>query len=327
MTMRLRCIGLTCLLLSAGLLSGQTFTPMNNYSCRADVPKGYKSFEIDAASLTLSDGATQYSNGDKVLIVVTNVNPFAAKYSLQLKRQPVQELNIGDFLSNVGGIVSGFIPKAADTKQASSPAPATSSPNARQPQQPTQAPQCRISIQAVVFDPYNAFSKEEAALHNSIGAIAQTYATDNDTYNKDLSGIQSAGPCEVIKPRVEDLRRFLFSVKSPDELRVEQLKAQGTEVVLAGKNSTEYLTGEVAKLGVAAADLRSAILKYEGDIVGDLGCQAIKSANQDKLKAVGDAVNKAIGPTPGTPEVQAIYGQVDQLKTQYGQLSQARARN
>jgi len=325
MVIRLRCISLTCLFLSACWASGQTFTPMSNYPCKADVPKGYKVLEIDAASLTLSEGSTQYSNGDKVLVVVTNVNPFAAKYSLQLKRQPVQELNIGDFLSNVGGIVSGFIPKAADTKQATSPATSTPSPGARVPQQPAQLAQCRISIQAVVFDPYNAFSKEEADLHNSVGAITQTYATDNDTYQKDLSGVQTAGRCEVAKPRVEDLRKFLFSVKSPDELRVEQLKAQGSVVVLAnGKNSTEYLTGEVAKLGVAAAELRSAIFKYKGDIVGDQACQAINKANEDKLKDVESAINKSIGPTPGTPEVQALYSQVDQLKTQYEQLSQAR---
>jgi hypothetical protein len=108
MAFHLRCIGMLLGVFSSGsFLVGQTFTPMNKYACNADVPKGYKALTIDGGTLTLADGSTQYSNGDRVLIVVTNMNPFAAKYSLQLKKQPVQELNLGDFLSNLGGIVSG----------------------------------------------------------------------------------------------------------------------------------------------------------------------------------------------------------------------------
>ncbi|HEX3740795.1 MAG TPA: hypothetical protein VHV29_13930 [Terriglobales bacterium] len=322
MTVLIRGIAALVLLSSSTLVllgQTQTYTAMNVYACDADV-KGYKTLIIDGSSVTLSAGATQYANGDKVLIVVTNVNPFAGKYTLQLKKQPVQDLNVGDFLSSLGGIVTGFIPKTADTKQATTPAPSPPPSGAREPKPAV----CNISIQRDVFDPYNDFSKEQASLHNAIGAITQVYATDGTTYQKDLSALQSANQCKIIQSRVEDLRKFLFSIESPDEVRSEQLKVQGIEAISTSSNSTAYLTQEVQKLGVDAVNVRAAVLKYRNDIVGDKACQSTANTNDTKLKDIMNVIDKTIGPSSGIPELQALFSQVDQLKTQYAQLGQTR---
>jgi len=287
------------------------------YTCDPASPPGYKKLVIDAASMT-SYGTLQYSNDDRVWIVVENINPFVATYTLKVKREPVAETAVLAFLTDLGGIDAGLVPAQKSSTQtpkavaSTSPTPTPANKNL------TQAGVCDSTPLNQLIAKYTALTLEEQDVNRAINAIATKYKTDGTTYANLLSVVQQEQRCKGIQKSAIPLRQFLAGVQSPDQLK---------PAVIGGipddNDPTQALKNAVTQLVTHAKDQRKAILDYKRSAVLNSDCLSLLDANKQNLDDEDRFIDGLIGPTSGTSETQALTDQLNKLNTIYGQWNSA----
>src|SRR5580658_5350076 len=245
-----------------------------DYSCepRPPSPK-YKTLRIDASALAVTDGTLQYANNDWVWIVVDNVNPFRTTYVLTIKSTPVTEPPIGSFLTDLGGIVTDFVPKQTSAPQAASP-PAAAAPPPRGEEGKAPPPACSINIQTSVIDKFNSLLAYEIKLNDAITDAVHKYNDYSTSFATALSTAQKQTECARIQTAGNDLRQFLAQVKSPDQLEVAAMGGVPND-----QNPTQVLQSGISAITTEAKELRRAILNYRRAVIGDKNCVAQYDAN------------------------------------------------
>jgi hypothetical protein len=295
--------------------------------CKLDPPAaGYKTLTINAQTNQIQ-GSLQYKNGDRVWIVVEDINPFVANYTLKVKQQPVTETAVTTFLSALGGIDSSIVPSQNGSKQTPNPAP----PPAAAAPPPAGKLGKKVSpavVPAVCDDgplrellaSFNELTDEEKKVNKAIKDIVTQYATGAATYDSKLSDVKGQRHCKGIKSSADDFRKFLSSLPTPDELRPADYGG-----VASASDPIEALRNGVIKLGNDAKRQREAILTFKRSSSVNPACGSLLDANKDNLNKQDDFIDGLIGPSLGSAEIQALTDKLNQLKTIYKQWSDARA--
>ncbi|MGB2678394.1 MAG: hypothetical protein WAN12_15015 [Candidatus Acidiferrum sp.] len=263
-------------------------------------------------------GALQYRNDDRVWIVVEDINPFVATYTLKVKRQPVAENAISLFLSDLGGIDAGIVPSQKSPDQTAqapppNPAPELTGKKAAPPPPP---PACDPTPLNRLIAKFKTLMLEEKKVNDTLNFVAAKYKTDATTYSNLLSTVKGEQHCAGIKASASPLRQFLAAVQSPD-----QLKASDFGGVPSASDPIQVLRGSVAQLASDGKAQRQSILDYKRSAIVNATCLRLLDANRDNLDEQDKFIDGLIGPTSGTSEVQALTDQLNKLKTIYGQWS------
>jgi hypothetical protein len=293
------------------------------YECRPSAPADYKkTLVIDASTMTIVSGPLQYKNDDKVWVVVENINPFVATYTLKATRHPVTESAISAFLPSIGGIAAEFLPKqTGSSQQAATPEAPKATPAARGRRAkgpPPPPPTCDVPIDPVISK-YNALLTREGAINDAVTDATKTYAAYSVKYADMSSAVSAATQCPKIQTNGMALRDLLNSVRSPDQLEGSKFGA-----VPSDQDPVQILQAEIAMLLAKAKELRRAILDYRRAVIGKPICEQELKLNEGNLKTEDDFVDNLIDTSERTPEVQALKDQVNKLKAQYLQLAQTR---
>ncbi|HXJ12911.1 MAG TPA: hypothetical protein VNH19_11610 [Candidatus Limnocylindrales bacterium] len=300
--------------LMATMLAG-SFLKANaqQYECRPAPKPGYKLFVIDAHSMTLTEGTTQYDNNTSLWIVVENINPFVSTYTLSVKRTAVTEPAIAAFLGDIGGVVGDFLPKQ-------SPAPASSTPGQAAPQVQPGPPACSLSIQTSVFDKFGQFGKNRDKVADALNRVTSSYQTASKDLAKQLGVVHDASKCLNIQTEATALRTQLEQIKSPDLLEAATFSGTPNE-----QDPTQLLQGEILKLIQEAKGVQSAMLDYRRQLATHAECDSPSPEDAKQFQAEEDFLGKFLGPTTGTPESQVFLNQLNTLKDKYSQFTQARS--
>ena len=295
------------------------------YECEPSAPSEYtKKLIIDASTMVIVSGSLQYKNDDKVWVVVKNINPFVATYTLKITRQPVTESAIATFLPALGGIAAEFVPKQGGSPQQTakvevpkvSPAPGGKPPKGPPPPKPET---CDVPIDPIISK-YNELLKTEKVVNEAVKDATQRYVAYGDRYTELSSAASTATQCLKIQENGEALRDFLNSVQSPDQLEANNFGAVATD-----QDPTQILQNAISTLLAKAKELRHAILDYRRAVIGKPICEEELKLNEANLKNEDDFVDGLIDTSERTPEVQALKDQVNNLKTKYSQFKQTRS--
>lgn len=317
MVPKIRCFFLTAVL--AGLFAVPN-GHAQQYSCSPAPPSpDYKTLRLSAKSypVAIVDGSLQYKNDDRVWIVVTDINPFVATYTLNVKRQPVTETAVGTFVSALGGIDAGIVPsqkspgQSPTDAQAPTPSPATPTPAGAA---------CDSRPLEQLVTKFNMLEAEEKKINAALNAISAKYAADSNRFKDLLEAAKGEHLCAGIQVSAGTLRQFLSTaaVASPD-----QIKAGDFGQSPSADDPTKILKGSIDQLTQDAKAQRRAILDYRKSTVGKPECTSFLTAKAKLLDDEDDFIDGLIGPSTGTPEVQALADQLNKLKATYQQWSDA----
>jgi hypothetical protein len=313
---KIRCFLLTAVLIELFAIPN---AHAQEYSCSPAPPSpGYKTLKLSAQSnpVAIVDGSLQYKNDDRVWIVVTDINPFVVTYTLKVKRQPVTETAVGTFLSALGGIDAGIVPSQKSPGQ---------SPTDAQVPTPSATPApagaaCDSKPLEQLVTKFNLLEAEEKKINTALNAISVKYTADSNTFKDLLGAVKGEHLCAGIKMSATTLRQFLATaaVESPD-----QMKAGDFGQSPSTDDPTKILKGSIDQLTQDAKAQRRAILDYRKATVGRAECASFLNAKAKLLDDEDDFIDGLIGPSTGTPEVQALADQLSKLKTTYQQWSDA----
>jgi hypothetical protein len=311
-----------CLFLSAVLIGLFAIQKLNaqQYSCSPAPPSPeYKTLRLTAQSnpVAIVDGSLQYRNDDRVWIVVTDINPFVATYTLNVKRQPVTETAIGTFLSALGGIDAGIVPPQKSPGQS----PADAQAPTPSPGTPTPAgAACDSRPLEQLVTKFNLLEAEEKKINAALNAISAKYAADSNRFKELLGAVKDEHLCAGIQMSAGTLRQFLSTAagESPD-----QLKAGDFGQSPSADDPIKILKGSIDQLTQDAKAQRRAILDYRKSTVGKPECTSFLNAKAKLLDDEDDFIEGLIGPSTGTSEVQALTDQLSKLKATYLQWSDA----
>lgn len=319
------------ILLSLPMLAQDQSGFVPKYSCAPDPPSGYQKLVIDAQTMTRVDGVLQHKNDDKVWIIVKNINPLVAQYVIKVKRTPVQESAIASFASLIGGPAASLTGNQTSSPQSKAPPSAEASMFAfltsgskKGGKQPVPPPSCDLDINALVIQKYNKLRADEASLNNDLSSIDDIYSNYASGYQQHLSDAQKANACPVIEQQVTSLRTFLEGVQSPDSIEVGILKGRNVQEIASDQDPTRVLRLRIAELTSEAKDVRKAILDFRTKASGNQLCQARLQDNSALLEDDESEIDRMIGPTDGTPELQVFSDHVTQLKSRFDQLTSSR---
>jgi hypothetical protein len=257
------------------------------YSCNPDPPSpDYKTLKLSAQTnpVALVSRSLQYKNDDHVWIVVTDINPFVAIYTLNLKRQPVTESGIGIFLSALGGIDAGIVPAQKSPSQSPSDAKAPSSG-------PTPTPAgaaCDSTPLEQLAAKFNLLEEKEKKINTALNAISARYAADSKSF-KDLPGaVKGEHLCAGIQNSAGALRQFLAAAATefPDQLK----PAEAGEYPSAD-DPTKVLKGIIDQLTQDAKAQRRVILDYRKSTAGKPLCASFLNAKAKLLDDEDDFID------------------------------------
>jgi hypothetical protein len=291
------------------------------YACSPDAPKGYTTLKLNVQTKSVL-GPLQYKNDDHVWIVVEDINPFVATYTLKVKRQPVSESAITTFLSALGGIDAGIVPQQKSPTQtqptpASTPAPSPTPARGVRPAIPA-APACDQTPLNQLVDKFNALDAEEKKVNKALNAVSTKYKADSVTFSGLFDRVKKEHLCLGIQASAVALRQFLAGVQSPDQIKASEFGQFPVE-----SDPIKVLKENVDQLARDAKAQRRAILDYRKVTSGKVECASLLDNNAKLLDDEDTFIDGLIGPTTGTPEVQALTDQLNQLKTTFGQWSDA----
>jgi hypothetical protein len=295
------------------------------YACSPAPPSAdYKTLRFSAQTdpIAIVSGTLQYKNDDRVWIMVQDINPFVATYTLKVKRQPVTETAVTTFLSALGGIDSGIVPTqkspSADSQKVQTPTPALTPAPADRATPAT--PTCDRGPLDQLVSKFKALDDEEKKINAALAAIAAKYTADGNTVSGLLETVKKEHLCAGIQASAVALRQFLTTAvtESPD-----QIKAADFGQSPVADDPTKVLQGSIDQLAQDAKTQRRAILDYRKSAAGRAECAAFLDANAKLLDDEDDFIDGLIGPTARTPEVQALTAQLSKLKATYQQWSDA----
>lgn len=285
--------------------------PMNAqqpaYACAPDPPSpAHKILVIDASKPGLKSGSLQYANKDSLWIVVENINPFVSNYVLKVKRTPVTEPPVSDFLVNLGGIVAGVVPKPSKTPQNPTPTDVDVS-----------VP-CGQALQSITAA-FTTLQSHESDLNRAITAITTSYGTQAETYQKDLRDARDQTKCSEIQTAAETLHSFLAQIMSPDQQAVKYIGG-----IPSDGNPIQNLQTSISETLAEAKVLRAALLNYRRNAIGNAECTKQLNAHSAYLQDVDDFVDDLVGGSGGTAEVDGLRSQLTNLSNRYAQFVKAR---
>jgi hypothetical protein len=314
---------LFCLVLLSIWVSGTEIRAQEDV-CKLESPaKGYQTLIINAQTNQIQ-GSLQYKNGDRVWIVVEDINPFVANYTLKVKQQPVTETAISTFLSALGGIDSSIVPSGNGSKQSPGSASPDSSaappPPGKEVVKSAPPPRCDDGPLQELIRTFNQLTDDESTLNKTINDIGDKYKKYATTYDEKLSGVKGQRHCKGIKSSADDFRSFLASVPTPDDLRPKDFGG-----VSSSSDPVQALRSRLAKLQDDAKKQRAGILKFKRSASANAACSSLLELNQDNLDKQDEFIDGLIGPGSGPSEIQALSDKLNQFKAIYQHWSDAHA--
>jgi hypothetical protein len=309
-----------CALLTTMLIGGFLEANAQQYDCHPAPPNAsYKKLIIDAHTMAIKEGTTQYDNNTSLWIVVENINPFVSTYTLKVKRTGITETAIATFLGDIGGVVGDFLPKKSPTTEPSTPNQPT--PVEIQPGQPAPSA-CPFTIQQRVFDQFERFANHRDDVADALKEITSIYQGTSGTIAKKVENVQTESLCNDIQVEAIKLRDTLTEIKSPDEIGIGKVNLEG---IPNEQEPTQVLHDEITKLIQEAKGVQSSMLDYRRQLATHSECDNPSDKDSKQLHDEEDFLDKFLGPTTGTPESQAFLGQLNTLKNKYAQFTQAQS--
>ena len=314
---------LFCLVLLSIWVRGTEIRAQEDVCKLESSAKGYKTLIINAQTNQIQ-GSLQYKNGDRVWIVVEDINPFVANYTLKVKQQPATETATGIFLSALGGIDSSIVPSGNGSKQSPGSTPPGSSaappPPGKEVVKSATPPRCDDGPLQDLIRTFNQLTDDESTLNKTINDIGDKYKRYATTYDEKLSGVKGQRHCKGIKSSADDFRSFLASVPTPDDLRPKDFGG-----VSSSSDPVQALRSRLAKLQDDAKKQRAGILKFKRSASANAACASLLGLNQDNLDKQDEFIDGLIGPGSGTSEIQALSDKLNQFKAIYQHWSDAHA--